>query len=87
MLHLVVCWLEGRTRMPHDHELVGSHPAVANIMGIVILIGSASVCQGNELNKLGMNSTIESALALHPAAPGSILGIPKSFSLDVAEIY
>ena len=30
---------------------------------------------------------MESALALQPAAPGSILGIPKSFSLDVAEIY
>ena len=28
-----------------------------------------------------------SGLASNPAAPGSILGIPKNFSLDVAEIY
>ena len=27
-----------------------------------------------------------STLALHPAASGSILGVPKKFSLDVAEI-
>ena len=26
-------------------------------------------------------------IALHPAAPGLILCIPKNFSLDVAEIY
>ena len=26
-------------------------------------------------------------VASHKAAPGSILGIPKNFSLDVAEIY
>ena len=36
---------------------------------------------------LGPHSTIGSALALHPVAPGSILGIPKNFSLDVEEIY
>ena len=45
-----VCRLEWRVRMPHDDEFVGSNPAVANIMGIVILIGSVSACQGNELN-------------------------------------
>ena len=28
-----------------------------------------------------------SILASHPAAPGSILGVPKNFSIDVAEIY
>ena len=27
------------------------------------------------------------SLASHPMAPGSILGVPKNFSLDVAEIY
>ena len=34
-----------------------------------------------------MLSTMDSVLALHPAAPGLILGVPKNFSLDVAEIY
>ena len=33
------------------------------------------------------HSTLESFLALHPAALGSILGVPKNFSFDVAEIY
>ena len=28
-----------------------------------------------------------SILASHPSAPSSILGVPKNFSLDVAEIY
>ena len=28
-----------------------------------------------------------SILASHPAAPGSILGVPKNFSLNFAEIY
>ena len=28
--------------------------------------------------------TKDSVLASHPAAPGSILGVPKTFSLDVA---
>ena len=27
------------------------------------------------------HSTMDSVLALHPAAPGSILGVPKNFSL------
>ena len=35
----------------------------------------------------GPHSTMDSVLASHPAAPGSILGVPKKFSLDVAEIY
>ena len=35
----------------------------------------------------GGHSTIVSFLALNPVASGSILGIPNSFSLDVAEIY
>ena len=36
----------------------------------------------------GPNSTVDSILASHPAAPGLILGIPKIFSdLDVVEIY
>ena len=39
----------------------------------------------------GPHSTMDSVLALHPAAPGSILGVPKDFpmeiSFDVAEIY
>ena len=30
---------------------------------------------------------MESILASHQAAPGLIPGIPKNFSLDVAEIY
>ena len=31
---------------------------------------------------------VDSILASHPAAPGSILGVPKIFSdLDVVEIY
>ena len=30
---------------------------------------------------------MDSTLALHPVAPGSILGITKNLSLDVAEIY
>ena len=37
----------------------------------------------------GLHSTVDSILASHPAAPGSILGIPKIFSekiLDVVEI-
>ena len=34
-----------------------------------------------------LHSTIDRFLASHPVAPGSILGIPKIFSLDVAEIY
>ena len=34
-----------------------------------------------KLNRLGRaHSTIDSVLASHPAAPGSILGIPKKFS-------
>ena len=32
-------------------------------------------------------STKDSILALLPAAPGMILGVPKNFSLDIAEIY
>ena len=44
----------------------------------------------------GAHSTMDSILALYPAAPGSILGVPKIFSdfiflglefLDVVEIY
>ena len=36
----------------------------------------------------GPHSTVDSILASLPAAPGSILGIPKIFSdLDVVEIY
>ena len=43
----------------------------------------------------GPHSTVDSILASHPAAPGSILGVPKIFSeiislgkiLDVVEIY
>ena len=33
----------------------------------------------------GPHSTMDRVLASHPAAP--ILGVPKKFSLDVAEIY
>ena len=33
------------------------------------------------------HSTMDSLLASHPAAPGSILSVPKNFALDVAEIY
>ena len=45
-----------------------------------------------KLNKLkegeGAHSTMDGVLALHPAAPGLILGVPKKFSsIDVAEIY
>ena len=35
---------------------------------------------------VGPPSTVDSILASLPAAPGSILGIPKNFSLDVADI-
>ena len=36
----------------------------------------------------GPHGTIDSVLASHPAAPGSILGVPKKISsFDVAEIY
>ena len=35
----------------------------------------------------GGTSTIDSILALHPAALGLNLSIPKNFSLDVGEIY
>ena len=35
----------------------------------------------------GPHSTMDSNFASHPAALGSILGVPKNFSLDVAEIY
>ena len=35
----------------------------------------------------GRISQMGGILAWHPAAPGSILGIFKNFSLDVAEIY
>ena len=42
---------------------------------------SFTVCEGP-------HSTMDSKLASHPAAPGSIRGVPKIFSdLDVAEIY
>ena len=34
-----------------------------------------------------LHGTMDSVLALHPVAPGSILSIRKSFSRDVAEIY
>ena len=33
------------------------------------------------------DSTMDSVLASHPVATGSILGIPKIISLDAAEIY
>ena len=36
---------------------------------------------------VGAQSTMDRFLALHPAAPGSILDIPKNFSLGVAVIY
>ena len=32
-------------------------------------------------------STMDNVLASQPVAPGSILGVPKKFSLNVAEIY
>ena len=35
----------------------------------------------------GPHTTMESVLALHPLSLGSILGIPKNFSLGVAKIY
>ena len=36
----------------------------------------------------GLHSTeVAYVLASHPAAPGSILGLSKNFSLDVAEIH
>ena len=35
----------------------------------------------------GAHCTMDTILALHPAAPGSILGVPKKFPLDVDEIY
>ena len=35
---------------------------------------------------LKIKSTSE-CKAFHPSAPGLILGVPKNFSLDVAEIY
>ena len=35
----------------------------------------------------GAHSTMDSILASHPVAPSLILGVPKKFSLDVAEIY
>ena len=35
----------------------------------------------------GPHSTMDSVLALHPAALGSILGAPRNISLDIAEIY
>ena len=34
-----------------------------------------------------VNSTIDSVLAWHPAAPGLILSIPKKIYLYAAEIY
>ena len=34
-----------------------------------------------------LGGCIAQILASHPAATGLILGIPKNFSLDVAEIY
>ena len=44
--------------------------------------------QKHVLDVWGPHGTMESILASHPAAPGSILGVPKQFSsLDVAEIY
>ena len=33
------------------------------------------------------HSTMDSGLVLHPAAPGSIFGVPKKFSLGVVEFY
>ena len=33
----------------------------------------------------GLYSTLDSVLALYPAAPGLILGVPKNFSLEVSE--
>ena len=33
------------------------------------------------------HSTMYSVLALHPVVPGLTLGVPKNFSLNVAEIY
>ena len=36
---------------------------------------------------VGWGRTAQSFLASHPGGPGLILGIPKKFSLDVAEIY
>ena len=40
-------------------------------------------------NKLGgwLHSTMERVPVMHPAAPGLILGVPRNFSLAVAEIY
>ena len=39
------------------------------------------------LSDLGAALLSGSILASHPAAMGSILGISKNFSLDLAEIY
>ena len=38
-------------------------------------------------NAKGAHSTMNSVLALHPATPSSILGVPKNFSRDVAELH
>ena len=43
-------------------------------------------CQ-TPLDKGWWHGTMDGILALHLVAPGSILGISKNFSLDVAEIY
>ena len=52
---------------------------------LVVWLSAPKVCP-----KLGggPHSTVDSILSSHPAAPGSILGVPKIFSdLDAVEIY
>ena len=43
-------------------------------------------CQGTQNKNLTKVWGLLSILASHPATPGSILGVPNNFFLDVAEI-
>ena len=36
---------------------------------------------------MGGGVQMDSILALQPAAPGALLGVPKNFSLDAYDIY
>ena len=66
-------------------EICGSNP----ISKIFCLCLDADGTEKTKIKKKcgGAHCTMNSVLALQPAAPNFILGVPKNFDLDVVEIY
>ena len=67
--------------MPVVHQQPFFHTCKEDEFGLLKIAIKSPMLRG------GLHSTMNSILPSHPAAPGSILGIPKVlYTLDVAEI-